>query len=62
MLLLGRGVGQTVFIGDSIAVTVMRMDGDAVRIGISAPRDVDIVRGELLDRAVAAIGRLFNVR
>ena len=47
MLVLSRKAGQEVMIGDDIKLTVVRVDGNRVRIGISAPRDVRILRGEL---------------
>ena len=47
MLVLSRKVDQQIMIGDDIQLTVVRLDGNRVRIGISAPRDVRILRGEL---------------
>lgn len=47
MLVLSRKVDQQITIGDNITLTVVRVDGNRVRIGISAPRDVRILRGEL---------------
>jgi carbon storage regulator CsrA len=47
MLVLSRKVDQQITIGDDITLTVVRVDGNRVRIGISAPRDVRILRGEL---------------
>ena len=47
MLILTRRSGETILIGDDIEVTVMRVSGNQVRIGIEAPRDVPIVREEL---------------
>lgn len=47
MLVLSRKVDQQITIGDDITLTVIRVDGNRVRIGISAPRDVRILRGEL---------------
>jgi len=37
-------------IGDDVTVTVLRVDGNQVRIGIDAPDDVKILREELLER------------
>jgi carbon storage regulator len=53
MLILTRRLGETLRIGDDIEVTVLGMKGHQVRIGINAPRDVNIVREELLDRTAA---------
>lgn len=48
MLVLTRTEGEAVLIGDNIRVTVSRVDGAQIRIGIEAPPAVGIVRGELL--------------
>jgi carbon storage regulator len=50
MLVLSRKVGERVLIGDSIWVTVVRLDGDRVRLGIEAPRHVAVLRQELATR------------
>lgn len=47
MLVLSRKEGETVVIGDGIRVTVFRIAGNRVTIGIQAPNDVRIVRAEL---------------
>ena len=47
MLVLTRKLNEKVRIGDSITVTVLRMKGKAVRLGIEAPHDVNVLRGEL---------------
>ena len=47
MLVLSRREGERIRIGDSITVTVVRCAGDKVRIGIEAPPDMLILRGEL---------------
>ena len=48
MLLLTRRTGETIQIGDDITVTVLSVKGNQVRIGITAPDDVKIMREELL--------------
>lgn len=48
MLVLSRRVGQTILIGDNIAVTLVRIGPHAVRIGITAPREMNIAREELI--------------
>lgn len=50
MLILTRKVGEAIRIGDDIYVKVTDIQGDQVRVGISAPPDVNIVRTELLER------------
>jgi carbon storage regulator len=47
MLVLTRKQSETIQIGDSITVTVLRMKGKAVRIGIQAPHEYNVIRGEL---------------
>jgi carbon storage regulator len=47
MLILTRRVGESVVIGDDIVVTVVEVRGDAVRLGIEAPRSVDVHREEI---------------
>lgn len=48
MLVLSRKVGQRIMIGDSICITVNRLDGNRVAIALEAPPEVNIRRGELL--------------
>ena len=48
MLVLSRGEGQVIKIGDNIRVTIVEVRGDKVRVGIDAPRDVQVMRSELL--------------
>jgi carbon storage regulator len=48
MLVLTRKEGETIAIGDEIEVRVLRIDGDQIRIGIVAPRQTTVLRGELL--------------
>jgi carbon storage regulator len=47
MLVLTRRTGETVHISTDIIVTVLGVDGNRIRIGIDAPRQVPVVRGEL---------------
>jgi carbon storage regulator CsrA len=54
MLVLTRKAEEKIQIGDNIVVTVLRLKGNAVSIGIEAPRDVRVVRSELSPPAVAA--------
>jgi carbon storage regulator len=49
MLVLSRKTMQSVTIGSDIRVTVIRLEGNQVRIGIEAPRDVRILREELAE-------------
>ena len=47
MLVLSRKVGERILIGENIAVTVVRITGGGVRIGIEAPAELPVVREEL---------------
>jgi carbon storage regulator CsrA len=47
MLVLSRKQNQEVLIGDHIKITVLKTRGNTVRLGIEAPRDIKVVRGEL---------------
>lgn len=47
MLVLSRKEGERLVIGDNIIITVNRIAGNRITLGIEAPRDVRIVRGEL---------------
>jgi len=50
MLVLSRSDGQTIRIGDQIEITVVRVAGNRVRLGVSAPAEERILRGELKPR------------
>ena len=52
MLVLSRRESESIKVGDSIIVTVVRVSGDKVRLGIQAPSDVVVLRGELLPHTV----------
>jgi carbon storage regulator len=47
MLVLSRRESEQIRLGDSIVVTVVKLAGDRVRLGIEAPADVLVLRGEL---------------
>src|SRR5438477_11304625 len=47
MLVLTRKLQQQIKIGDQITVTILKVKGNTVRVGITAPREVRVVRGEL---------------
>lgn len=47
MLVLSRKVGERILIGDQVIVTVVRISGGGVRIGIEAPAEMAVIREEL---------------
>jgi carbon storage regulator CsrA len=47
MLVLTRKQNQEILIGDNVKITVLKIKGNTVRLGIEAPRDVNVLRGEL---------------
>lgn len=48
MLVLRRKVGESIILDGVISVSVLAVEGERVKIGISAPADITIVREELL--------------
>jgi len=57
MLVLTRRVDESIAIGDSITLTVLAIEGDRVKLGIKAPRDILILRQEVF-QAVQSQSRL----
>lgn len=47
MLVLSRKPGERILIGDNVQITIVRIGPNTVRLGIDAPRDMNIVREEL---------------
>jgi len=48
MLVLSRRVGESVVIGDDVVVTILELRGDIIRVGVDAPRHIQVRRQELL--------------
>lgn len=61
MLVLSRKVGERILIGPDIAITVVRVTGGGVRLGIEAPPELPVVREELAQAIQDEQGRKANV-
>lgn len=67
MLVLSRKKGETIKIGDNIEITIVALANDQVKIGIQAPKNVEILRKELFEEiqdenkaATALVGNLLE--
>ena len=54
MLVLTRRSGESVMIGDEVVVTVLEVRGDVIRLGIRAPREIQVHREEIYKELQAA--------
>ncbi len=57
MLVLSRKVGERIRIGDGVFITVVRITGGGVRLGIEAPAEMPVVREELFQEMQAEAAR-----
>jgi carbon storage regulator len=55
MLVLTRKLGTQIVIGDDVVLTILSIQGNTVRLGIAAPREVPIQRGELRERTAGMV-------
>lgn len=50
MLILTRRVGESVIVGENVAVTILSIKGQQVRVGVNAPKSVPVHRKEVYER------------
>jgi len=53
LLILTRRVNESLRVGEDVTVTVVAVKGNQVRIGINAPKDVEVLREEIYNRVQA---------
>jgi len=58
MLILSRRVGESVLIGSDISITVLRVKGDQVRLGVQAPKDVAVLRDDSSEKAKSELAAM----
>jgi carbon storage regulator len=49
MLILTRRIGESLNIGDEIEISIVKVKGNQIVLGIEAPREISVIRSELLD-------------
>ena len=66
MLVLTRRPGESIVVGENIVITVIEIKGGQVRIGIDAPREVDVYREEIYEQVkqenLSAIANVETIR
>ena len=53
MLILTRRIGESLKIGDNTSITVIHINGNQVRFGIDAPKEMQVLRAEFLDQKLS---------
>ncbi len=57
MLILTRRVQEAIMIGDDVTITILSVKGHQVRLGIDAPRDIEVHREEIYHRVKSGMPR-----
>ncbi|MFJ5769132.1 carbon storage regulator CsrA [Psychrobacillus sp. NPDC093180] len=47
MLVLSRKASETIWIGEDVEIVITEVKGEQVKVGIRAPRNIEVIRGEL---------------
>lgn len=61
MLVLSRKKGESIQIGQDIELTIVQIDGEQVKIGIKAPKHIEIYRKELFEEIQQANTAALNI-
>ncbi len=61
MLVLSRKIGERIVINDQITVEVLQVIGNRVRLGVTAPSGIPILREELINSAAKSVAKKDNV-
>ncbi len=66
MLVLTRRPGESIVIGDNIVITIIEIKGGQIRVGVDAPRTIDVYREEIYEQSrqenLAAIANVDEIR
>ncbi len=50
MLILTRRIGESLLVGDDVKITILEIQGNQIRLGIKAPREIEVHREEIYQR------------
>ena len=53
MLVLSRKIGESLMIGDDVVITILAVQGNQTRVGISAPKEISVHREEIYNKIQA---------
>lgn len=61
MLILSRKTGQSISIGKDITIKILQIEGDRVQLGITAPKDMKVLRTELYEEITGENRQAANI-